>query len=569
MKRPRRSSVLALLGIAGAAAVSPVLITAVSGAVPPPPDLFAQPAGPPGVQLYKDGRLLVRFDGFIPNSPTAGPFEIRASNENPVTGVMANVQQWIGTTAPGEGGSIASTGNPPRVQFEAADDHNHFHMKNAAEYTLRTPDGTATVALAQKTLSGFCLEDTQGLAGEDLQGPYSALPAALGGNNFCWQNHVQDGHHFRPDGTTPMLIEGISPGRRDVYFARLSYQWVDISSVAPGNYKLATRVDPDNVVFESDETNNGPAMRDATVPGYVANPRSAPLAATVTVPLTATTFTATDYSDANGSGAGTPPERLFKIVAGPAHGTINLPLNQELTGNPTVVYTPSAGSTASDSFQYVAYFKATAADLQTRIYPTNPAPATVNIVGATPTVAISGAPPRLTAGTSVALSAAVTNGPKGVTWSTTGGSITPAGVLTAPTTVPAGGSVTVRATSVDTPSVSAAATIAIDAVPVQKPAPGGGAAGAGDKALSNLTIKRIGSRTIVGTVITGARGGTVRITATFGKKVLGRCTKTVGGRKAVTCKVTLAKAYNLKKVRVTAIFTRGKTTAVRRSFVVR
>ena len=54
--------------------------------------------------------------------------------------------------------SPPATGGP-EVRFESADGHNHYHLKYAAEYSLWNSQGTAQVALAQKTQAGFCLED--------------------------------------------------------------------------------------------------------------------------------------------------------------------------------------------------------------------------------------------------------------------------------------------------------------------------------------------------------------------------------------------------------------------------
>ncbi len=64
-----------------------------------------------------------------------------------------------------------------------------------------------------------------------------------------------------------------------------------------------------------------------------------------------------------------------------------------------------------------------------------------------PSVTIEGAPASMTAGTSMQLSANVSNDAPTVTWSASAGSITTAGLYTAPAEVPAGGSVTVTATS--------------------------------------------------------------------------------------------------------------------------
>ena len=99
-------------------------------------------------------------------------------------------------------------------------------------------------------------------------------------------------------------------------------------------------------------------------------------------------------------------------------------------------------------------------------FPLSPPAATVTIADARPSVAISGAPASLVAGTSVQLTAAVTNLPAGVTWSATAGTISRTGLYRAPATPPAGGAVTVRAASAANPAVAGEARIRI--VPPRK-----------------------------------------------------------------------------------------------------
>jgi hypothetical protein len=148
--------VLALLGVSAAGAACLPLLTMAVGATPLPDLVSEAPvlstdaryAATPAPRPYSDGRLLLRFDGFVTNAAGASSsLEIRASNPNG-GGVMQNVQQIGGATAPGEGGAaVDNAGLPtPTVRFETADDHNHYHLKDAAEYTLWNKDKTAQVA---------------------------------------------------------------------------------------------------------------------------------------------------------------------------------------------------------------------------------------------------------------------------------------------------------------------------------------------------------------------------------------------------------------------------------------
>lgn len=50
--------------------------------------------------------------------------------------------------------------------------------------------------------------------------------------------------------------QGISAGFTDYYGPTLADQWIDVTDVPTGDYELVFTSDPDNVLIESDETNN-------------------------------------------------------------------------------------------------------------------------------------------------------------------------------------------------------------------------------------------------------------------------------------------------------------------------
>jgi hypothetical protein len=165
------------------------------------------------------------------------------------------------------------------------------------------------------------------------------------------------------------------------------------------------------------------------------------------------------------------------------------------------------------------------------------------------------------AGTSAQLSATVVNAAQGVTWTTTGGTISPTGVLVAPASVPAGGTITVRATSNAAPATFAEVTIPVHPAPVPRPAslPSGSGAGApgvggvakpaGDDRLYQGTRITRHRRTIV-VRATAMAGGRSSIAAIRGGKVVARCTinrKTAG---RITCKLVVPKRFARTPVRV-------------------
>ena len=338
--------------------------------------------------------------------------------------------------------------------FETADGHNHFHFMRIARYSLWNQAKTAEVAPGQKV--GFCLEDTQR---RETNGPPSAVYI---NSNFCHQNN--------PNASS--ITMGVSAGWRDRYGASLALQWVNVSDVQPGVYWLAAEIDTDNVVAELDETNNDPAYASSssTVPGYVAtavNAGTVPTGADSSITLTSQSF-------------GSPGSRRFRIESLPAHGSLRsgatvLAVGSEISGS-SVTYRPAGGYSGPDSFTF-------SANDSSSQFPRTPAAASVSMtLGQAPSqtaVAISGAPASLDIATSAQLTAAVTDGPPGVTWAvngvtggnTTVGTVTTSGLYQAPASVPAAGSVNVRATSTAEPSAFDEVSIGITDPGDPDPAP--------------------------------------------------------------------------------------------------
>jgi hypothetical protein len=538
VRRARRSSILALLGVAAAAAVSlPLVASAGPGGVSP--DLRADPperiSGP---QVYFTNglganQLLVRFDGFVTNVG-AGPLEVSG---NPQNGSVYQ-RRW----GAGEGpGTFASTPvQPARVTFETGDGHNHFHLARAMRYSLWNLERTAQVAPGQKV--GFCLYDI-----EDAPQPSPPKdPLVYSGavTSFCDQNNA---------GSTDLRM-GTSSGWRDVYDQNLAFQWVDVSNTTPGTYLVGAEADPDNTIWEGGGAAeyNPPAFssQQITVPGWTAQPVNLVQGAAQAVPLAAQKFGAQSNSNLQ-----------YQVTSAPANGTLNVAVGQVFPGTQQVVYTPNPGYAGDDRFTYVARSASSS-------FPINPQQATVAITDNRPSVAISGAPASLVAGTSAQLTAAVKNLPGGVTWGASAGSISPTGLYKAPGAPPKGGVAAVRATSTANPAISALVGIKISPSPkvTAKPDPFARLT-AGRKLLSPVRVKVIGRRTLISKVVTGRRGGRVTLTTTFGPRVLGRCSTRVGARKGFLCKVVLKRNYPLTKVRVTAKLTvTGGKSAVRRTF---
>jgi hypothetical protein len=494
------------------------------------PDLVADAPARPLLQTYThpDGttHLLLRFDGFVHNQG-AGAFEMRGSQ--PVGTEMTSVLQRVYRS---DGSFLDDTSRDPHMIWEPDDDHNHWHLKNAARYSLWDSAKAAEVAPALKV--GFCLIDSTRI---ETNGP-STRVYTTAANNFCGQNEP----------TRSSIVEGVSAGWRDLYDRTLAFQWVDVTDVQPGAYWLRAEIDPDDIVRESNEVNAGTfATASSTIPGY----RALPVNAGVVSASGPTTINLATQSFGSTLGA-----RAFRIIAPPRHGKLSQASGPTFSAS-SVVYTPDPGWVGPDSFLYEARDSA-------NTFPRYPAAAavTLNVGGVSPSVALSGAPASMTAGTSARLYAAVIADNPRVEWAIDGisggspqvGSVDPTGLYFAPAQSPPSGDVTIRATS---PSGAFdEVTIAITDPPPAQPAPASAAELAAIEtsttAAPTTTLDQEGLHG-VSAVVDGrfllvsarsGRAGVVRVRARNGGRRLGRCRIRTPAERPLTCRVRIPRALD-------------------------
>ena len=290
------------------------------------------------VTTLGDGQphFLLRFDAAMQNVG-AGPLEVygesRSGNVMTVTGQVINRTN---------GGAYFDGSRHPVIRFETADGHDHWHVMNAARYALWNEAGTAEAGRGAKV--GFCLEDVDKFDPTARSAQFSN--SATG---FCEAGNP----------TASNITEGITPGWEDVYAAKLPFQWVDLSDIAPGRYRLGEQVDPDNVFIESNESNNGPVLApdSVIVPGWYAS------SGTVNATRSQTTILLGAQQFGNASSA------AFKIESPPKHGNLT-----QTPGAPAYqfVYTPAPGFAGTDSFNFSARDPASQ-------FPLHPPVATVNV----------------------------------------------------------------------------------------------------------------------------------------------------------------------------------------------
>ena len=510
---------------------------------PPPaglPDLEAHPIERPIIeQTSLSGRsvLLLRFDGFVANKLGAGALYLYGDQRFVDDGVptMARIFQRVYGADPAVD-FVDHQLSGTKFIYETTDGHTHWHLYHAARYSLWNQAGTAEVAPNNKV--GFCMIDSEQAA---------TAPAAsfTYGNGNCGDPH--------PEATEAYM--GLTPGWRDIYTRTLWWQWVDISDVQPGTYRLRTDVDPANFVMEVEET-NAPAFVDHAVPGYVAKPVSSgvlPRGATTTIPL------ASDAVQAAGRTLAAP---RYTIEDQPLHGSATL-----APDGVSVRYTPNADAPQTDSFTYSVREGSST-------FPRSPARATVSVQlparapDASPApveqVAVSGAPESLRVSTAVQLTANVTNGDAaGVTWSVNGiaggsdggGRISSQGLYRAPAEVPPGESVTIRATGRSGRSGEAIVRILPPAA--RQPAP------SALTPLKRLRVRR--SAPYVVATFKPRRAGRAKLTISSGSKRLHTCRLAVLKGRPVSCRAKVARVKGRLRVVVRFRDKRGRVTVSRAS----
>ncbi len=553
------------------------------------PDLQADSVGEAdSTATYTDAggsHLLIRFSSYIRN---VGPGPLEVTGVNPVNrsisgdGIRQVVTHDDGTKEeePIPGGQL---------KYEETDGHNHWHFQNAARYSLWNNAKTEEVGFSSKV--GFCFLDIG-------HGDPNYNPALDSPNHFLYSGTVApyptpfgsstnnclayDPNFPDPTDTVvpprSKIDMGISTGWRDVYEKTLPFQYVDVSDVAPGYYWIRSQVDPQNLIRESNESNDPVfASSRSTVPGYVAQPVNAGQISGVKPSTSTITLSSTKFSNPADPAIGAVQ---YQITEQPEHGT----LGPVTAGK--VVYTKDAGYNGPDTFKYVA--KQTGSQ-----FPLSPASAAVTMqvgsgTGAT-TVGISGAPAQLYTVAGIQLSASVI--PAGdLTWrvddivggDATVGTIDSSGFYKAPATVPTDGTVRITATSDD--GTFDAVEIKIVARPVVKPKPDvpdpprppvivpDGPKPPVTKApatLSKPTIGRVGRRLLVKYM--PGKSGKLAVSISRKGKRLATCRVSVRKGRALTCRFTLKKS-KVKKLtgRLTVyakLTSRGKTLGTRRTTV--
>lgn len=180
-----------------------------------------------------NGQRQLRFSATIVNVG-AGSFELAATRSE-AAAPFAVSQRVYGS----DGSALQPT---PGVDLVwGGDGHSHWHVQNLEAYELDRLDNGVKVGTGAK--SGFCFFDTVAYR-TSLPGAPSSAVYVLG--SVCGPNNQ----------SATDVTMGLSVGWGDKYPWNISGQYIDITNLSSGKYRLVATADPSNWFTETSESNN-------------------------------------------------------------------------------------------------------------------------------------------------------------------------------------------------------------------------------------------------------------------------------------------------------------------------
>jgi len=209
------------LGVAVGSAVA--AIVAAGGSAPPAPaatSLLPHLRNARVTHLSVDtttisGRRLLRYTSKIVNVGV-GRLELRGTRASTSVAEMSVTQRVFDNS--GGFSDVRTSGSI----FFAGDGHNHWHLRDLDLGTLTRLDNGAKVGTSAKR--GFCFFDNSN---------YSATSPAF---------YTQTGSCASGNQAALSAVMGLSVGWADVYGADLYAQWVDITTLKSGRYRLVEQI---------------------------------------------------------------------------------------------------------------------------------------------------------------------------------------------------------------------------------------------------------------------------------------------------------------------------------------
>jgi hypothetical protein len=172
------------------------------------------------------GKVFYRFNVAIPNIGD-GAFEVEeTTHPNGIQDVYQNIYDSGGGFTQTLIGSFQTVPNPP---------FGHLHLEGLAFYSLRevtAGNGVGSV-IASK------LKTSHGLV-----------------DSVAYDTNLPGAPQTRVYFSAQAQKLGVSVGWADLYSKSISTQFIDVTGLASGQYWLEVEIDPNNIVQETDDTNN-------------------------------------------------------------------------------------------------------------------------------------------------------------------------------------------------------------------------------------------------------------------------------------------------------------------------
>ena len=202
------------------------------------PNLVQAAPGNIGVESGRtDGRrwFHLGFDSATENRG-AGWLRVRGSRTSNAFPTM-QVDQLVTRSD----GSVRTVPRVGLMRYVVHRDHQHWHYMRFARYELRPAGSGARGRRDRKT--GFCLGDRYRLNDAATLPGYQPRPAQTGRCGLRRPNLLE-------------MFEGISTGYGDNYFAQLEGQYVDVTGLRGGRYRLLHTANPTGTLLETDYRDN-------------------------------------------------------------------------------------------------------------------------------------------------------------------------------------------------------------------------------------------------------------------------------------------------------------------------
>lgn len=183
------------------------------------------------IQKTSDGRKLLRFSSIVVNVG-AGAFEVHGQRPDTSISTMTTTQRVFD-----DSGGYRDVPTDAIMYF-SGDGHNHWHVQDLEDFELVRLDNGRLVGTGVK--HGFCFYDNYRYG--STQAPFytrQTSPPACG--------------KYSSDLKVTM---GLSVGWGDIYKYTLPDQYIDVTGLASGKYRLWATADADGWFVESDNTNN-------------------------------------------------------------------------------------------------------------------------------------------------------------------------------------------------------------------------------------------------------------------------------------------------------------------------